>query len=148
MFYPYYVGVPNNVFNFSFISRSPQMFESYENAFCIRCRDVGLICNHIIFAASENGAMENAIVHMFEYHAIISEEMTTCMRLKISQNITKSSVVGWLRHPYLPNPVLILSTENILILSTEKSFDFVYATNQSDFLYFFNIFFNINLARF
>lgn len=67
------------------------MFESYEKAFCIRCRDVGLICNHTIFGASENEVMENAIVHMFDYHAINPEEMTTCMRLKISQNIYEMS---------------------------------------------------------
>ena len=68
------------------------MFESYEQAFCIQCRDVGLICNHVIFGSSKNEAMENAIVHMFEYHAIKPEEMTTCMRLKICQNIHRSSL--------------------------------------------------------
>lgn len=67
------------------------MFEGYERVFCIRCRDVGLICNCIIFGADENEAMENAIVHMFEYHAIKPEEMTTCMKLKISKNIYETS---------------------------------------------------------
>ena len=31
--------------------------------------------------------MQNAVIHMYEYHAIIPEEMTTCMKLKISENI-------------------------------------------------------------
>lgn len=67
------------------------MFEGCERVFCIRCRDVGLICNGIIFGAGENETMENAIAHMFEYHAIIPEEMTTCMKLKISENIYEMS---------------------------------------------------------
>jgi hypothetical protein len=35
--------------------------------------------------------MKNAIVHMFEYHAINSKEMTTCMKLKICENIFEMS---------------------------------------------------------
>ena len=55
--------------------------------FCIRCADVGLDCNYIIFGASEGEAMKNAMVHMFDYHAIDPEEMTTCMRLRIKEKI-------------------------------------------------------------
>jgi predicted small metal-binding protein len=67
------------------------MYEGYERTYGVRCRDVGLICNRIIFAASENEAMEKTIVHMFEYHAINPEEVTTCMKLKISENIYEMS---------------------------------------------------------
>ena len=55
--------------------------------FCIQCADVGLDCNYVIFGNSKEGTMANAIVHMFDYHAIDPEEMTTCMRLKIKENI-------------------------------------------------------------
>jgi predicted small metal-binding protein len=69
----------------------PQIFESHEIPCCIRCRDVGLDCNHVIFGSSKKKAMENAIGHMFEYHAINPEEMTTCMKLKIVEKIHKPS---------------------------------------------------------
>jgi predicted small metal-binding protein len=55
--------------------------------FIIRCSDVGLDCEHVIFGNSEYAVMHNAVVHMHEYHAIIPEEMTTCMKLKIRENI-------------------------------------------------------------
>jgi hypothetical protein len=34
--------------------------------------------------------MDNTIMHMFEYHAINPEEMTTCMKLKIKENVNTS----------------------------------------------------------
>ena len=48
---------------------------------------MGLDCGHVIFGNNEYAVMHNAVVHMHEYHAIIPEEMTTCMKLKISENI-------------------------------------------------------------
>ena len=53
----------------------------------IRCSDVGLDCGHVIFGNNEYAVMHNAVVHMHEYHAIIPEEMTACMKLKIRENI-------------------------------------------------------------
>jgi len=53
----------------------------------IRCSDVGLDCGHVIFGNNEYAVMHNALEHMHEYHAIIPEEMTTCMKLKIRENI-------------------------------------------------------------
>ena len=64
-----------------------QMPEGMLRSFFIRCSNVGLDCGHIIFGDGEYRVMHNAIIHMYEYHAIIPEEMTTCMKLKISENI-------------------------------------------------------------
>ena len=48
--------------------------------FCIRCDDVGLYCNCIIYGISEEQVIYNTIIHMFEYHAINPAEMTTGMK--------------------------------------------------------------------
>jgi predicted small metal-binding protein len=58
-----------------------------QQLFCVRCSDVGLDCNCTIFGFSRNSAVDSAITHMLEYHAIRPEEMTTCMRLKIMENM-------------------------------------------------------------
>jgi predicted small metal-binding protein len=66
------------------------MSQTYENCiqlFCIRCEDVGLDCNCTIYGISEERVTENIILHMLEYHAINPEEMTTCMKLKMLENI-------------------------------------------------------------
>ena len=55
--------------------------------FCIRCEDVGLDCNCTIYGIDEEKVIDNIIIHMFENHAIKPEEMTTCMRLKLRENI-------------------------------------------------------------
>lgn len=64
-----------------------QISEDLLRSFFIRCSDVGLDCGHVIFGDSEHMVMENAVIHMYEYHAIIPGEMTTCMKLKIRENI-------------------------------------------------------------
>jgi predicted small metal-binding protein len=67
-----------------------QMSQAYENCiqlFCVRCEDVGLHCNCIIYGISEEVVTYNTILHMLEYHAIKPEEMTSCMKLKILENI-------------------------------------------------------------
>ena len=64
-----------------------QTYEDCIQIFCIRCQDVGLDCNFIIYGISEENVIYNTILHMFEYHAIEPNEMTTCMRLKIVENI-------------------------------------------------------------
>jgi predicted small metal-binding protein len=66
------------------------MSQTYENCIqlsCVHCVDIGLDCNCTIYGISEKKAIDNTIVHMFEYHAIKPEEMTTCMRLKIKENM-------------------------------------------------------------
>lgn len=64
-----------------------QAQEACIELFCIRCSDVGLDCNCAIYGLSRESGVDNAIIHMFEYHAIRPEEMTTCMRLKIMENV-------------------------------------------------------------
>lgn len=64
-----------------------QIFEECAKLFCLRCKDVGLNCNRIVFGRNEKKVMDKTIMHMFEYHAICQEEMTTFMRLTIRENI-------------------------------------------------------------
>jgi predicted small metal-binding protein len=63
------------------------VYENCIQSFSVRCEDVGLDCNCTIYGISEETTIENTILHMSEYHAISPEEMTTCMRLKIKENI-------------------------------------------------------------
>jgi predicted acyltransferase (DUF342 family) len=70
------------------------MSQSYENCtqlFCVHCKDVGLDCNCSIYGT----VIDNTILHIFENHAIKPEEMTTCMKLKIIENV-------WVRESPLP----------------------------------------------
>jgi predicted small metal-binding protein len=62
-----------------------QAIEDNVKLFCVRCVDVGLDCNYVIFGISEENAMENTLTHMFDYHAIYvdPEEMTMYMKLKM-----------------------------------------------------------------
>jgi predicted small metal-binding protein len=64
-----------------------QTYEDYVIPFFIRCEDVGLDCNCTIYGISEERTIDNTVIHMFEYHAINPEEMTTCMRLKMRENM-------------------------------------------------------------
>ena len=64
-----------------------QTYEDCLQIFCIRCQDVGLDCNFIIYGISEENIIYNTILHMFEYHAIKPNEMTTGMGLKIMENV-------------------------------------------------------------
>jgi predicted small metal-binding protein len=64
--------------------------EESARLFFVRCADVGLDCNCVIFGRNEKNIMNKTIIHMFEYHAINSKEMTTCMKLKIRENIHTS----------------------------------------------------------
>jgi predicted small metal-binding protein len=65
------------------------MSQTYENCilYCVRCEDVGLDCNCTICGTSEETVIYKTIFHMLEYHAIKPEEMTTCMKLKMLENI-------------------------------------------------------------
>jgi predicted small metal-binding protein len=53
----------------------------------VKCSDVGLNCDYAVFGKTEENVNDSMILHMYEYHAIIPEEMTTCMKLKIRDNI-------------------------------------------------------------
>ena len=64
-----------------------QIFEDCIRSFCIRCEDVGLDCNCIIYGNTEEKVAIETFLHMFEHHAINPEEMTTSMRMKIKENM-------------------------------------------------------------
>jgi predicted small metal-binding protein len=64
-----------------------QTSEDLIGSFFVKCSDVGLDCECTIFGESEDKVKDTMITHMYEYHAIIPEEMTTCMKLKIRENI-------------------------------------------------------------
>jgi hypothetical protein len=72
-----------------------QRYEDYPRLFYIRCRDVGLDCNCTIYGTNEEMTTYNTILHLFENHAIAPEEMTTCMKVKIIENLN-------VQHPPLP----------------------------------------------
>jgi len=57
----------------------------------LACRDIGLDCDYIIKAESEEEIMRNAVQHAWEIHAIKPEEMTSEMKAKIKDNIHVSS---------------------------------------------------------
>ena len=61
------------------------MSQAYENSKQLlqRC---GVDCTCAIYGINEERVIEIIIMHMFEYHAIKSDEMTSCIRLKITEN--------------------------------------------------------------
>jgi predicted small metal-binding protein len=64
-----------------------QIFEDCIRSFCIRYEDVGLDCDCIIYGNTAAKVVDETFMHMFEYHAINPNEMTTSMRLKIKENM-------------------------------------------------------------
>jgi predicted small metal-binding protein len=64
-----------------------QTYDDCVQRFFVRCKDVGLDCACIIYGINEEAVTYNTILHMLERHAIKPEEMTTCMKLKILENI-------------------------------------------------------------
>ena len=76
--------------------------EELLRSFFVRCSDVGLNCDYVIFGTSEEKAMDAMIIHMYECHAINPEEMTTCMRLKIKKNtqLYRNSVRAQILHKF------------------------------------------------
>ena len=64
-----------------------QTYDDCIELFCVRCKDVGLDCACTIYGISEETVIDNTILHVLEAHAIRPEEMTTCMRLKIIENV-------------------------------------------------------------
>lgn len=53
----------------------------------LACRHVGLDCECVLDASTEEDVMKKAIEHMWEYHAIKQEEMTSDMKVKIKEKI-------------------------------------------------------------
>lgn len=66
--------------------------EECAKPFSVRCSGVGLDCNCVIFGNSQERVVDKTISHMFEYHAINPEEMTSEMKWKIRENIRVSDV--------------------------------------------------------
>ncbi len=64
-----------------------QTFEDLSRSLCVRCSDVGLDCNCVIFGMNAKEVMDETILHMFEYHAVNPQEMTSEMKSKIGDNI-------------------------------------------------------------
>jgi hypothetical protein len=65
------------------------MSQAYENSiqlFRVRCKDVGLDYTCTIYGVNEEIVIDIIIMHMFEYHATKSDEMTSYIRLKITEN--------------------------------------------------------------
>jgi predicted small metal-binding protein len=79
-----------------------QIPEELLRSFFVRCSDVGLNCDYVIFGTSEEKVMDTMIIHMYECHAINPQEMTTCMRLKIKENIQlyRDSVRAQISHKF------------------------------------------------
>jgi predicted small metal-binding protein len=67
-----------------------QRYEDSRQSFTVKCSDVGLDCNCVVFGDSEENAFDTTISHMGEYHAINPEEMTSEMKWKIEENIHQS----------------------------------------------------------
>jgi predicted small metal-binding protein len=61
------------------------------NIVFLSCREVGLDCDHVSEGESEDETMKNALHHFWDVHAIKPGEMTSEMRIKIKENIHKSS---------------------------------------------------------
>jgi predicted small metal-binding protein len=59
--------------------------------YSVSCREVGLNCDHVSEGQSEDETMKNALQHFWEVHAIKTVEMTSEMRIKMKENIHKSS---------------------------------------------------------
>jgi len=73
-----------------------QLFEDCIRSFCIRCEDVGLDCNYIIYGNTAEKVVDETFMHMFEYHAINPEEMTTSMKMKIKEKMYIHSYTNYL----------------------------------------------------
>ena len=51
------------------------------------CAQVGLNCDYVIDEETEEDVMRKAVDHIWEYHAIKPEEMTSEMKAKIKEKI-------------------------------------------------------------
>ena len=64
-----------------------QTYDDCLQLFCIHCGDIGLDCDYTTYGINEETVIDNTIIHLSDNHAIVPEEMTTCMRLKMIENI-------------------------------------------------------------
>ena len=53
----------------------------------VSCGQLGLNCDYVIQAETEEEIMKQAVEHIWEHHAIKPEEMTSEMKVKIKENI-------------------------------------------------------------
>ena len=64
-----------------------QTFGDMLQSLFVRCSDVGLDCDCVIFRMNEKKVMDETIMHMFEDHAINPKEITSEMKSKIEVNM-------------------------------------------------------------
>jgi predicted small metal-binding protein len=53
----------------------------------VTCGQLGLSCDYVIRAETEEEIMKQAVEHIWEHHAIKPEEITSEMKVKIKENI-------------------------------------------------------------
>jgi predicted small metal-binding protein len=53
----------------------------------VSCGQLGLSCDHVIQAETEEEIIKKTVEHIWEHHAIKPEEMTSEMKVKIKENI-------------------------------------------------------------
>jgi predicted small metal-binding protein len=53
----------------------------------VSCGRLGLSCDYVIQAETEEEIMKQAVEHIWEHHAIKSREITSEMKVKIKENI-------------------------------------------------------------
>jgi hypothetical protein len=64
-----------------------QIYDDCLQLFCIYCGDIGLDCNCTIYGINEEAIIDNTIIQLSDKHAIVPEEMTTCLRLKMIESM-------------------------------------------------------------
>lgn len=74
-----------------------QTFEDWTKPYSVRCSDVGLRCNCVIFGMNEKRVMNETVAHM-SIMPFDPKEMTSQMKLRIRQNIKASSVMVRVQH--------------------------------------------------
>ncbi len=53
----------------------------------VLCEQVGFSCDYVIDGETDEDVMRKAVEHIWEYHAIKPEEMTSDMKAKIKEKI-------------------------------------------------------------
>jgi predicted small metal-binding protein len=53
----------------------------------VSCGQLGLSCDYVFQAETEEEIMKKTVEHIWEHHAIKPEEMTSEMKVKIKENI-------------------------------------------------------------
>jgi predicted small metal-binding protein len=64
-----------------------QIFGDMLLSLFVRCSDVGLDYDCVIFGMNEKKVMDETIMHLFQYRAINPKEIASEMKSKIKENI-------------------------------------------------------------